>query len=150
VTQTETTQGSPESSSASAPAARKRAARKRTTRTAGTVAGAGRKAMAGRKKTLRKARNSSRKQRSALDNLVQGLAKKASEARVRVADFSEEQAAAARRAAGKVAAASKKTIERVRKEWNGMDNARKVAFVAALLGALAAASGSLVASKKKK
>lgn len=102
------------------------------------------------RKTVRKGRKRASKQKNALDKLVRGLSKTASAARGRVVDFSEEQAGAAKRAAGKVAASSKKTIARVKKEWNGMDNTRKATFVAALLGALAAASGSIAAGRKKK
>ncbi len=51
---------------------------------------------------------------------------------------------------GKVAASSRKTIATVKKEWNRMDTSGKVKFVVALLGTLAAASGTIVATKKKR
>lgn len=149
MTETETSQA-PAASMANASTARKTTARKRTPRKKSATAGARRTAVTAKKRTVRKAQKTVRLRKDALDKLVQGLAKKALDARGRVVNFSQEQAGAARRAAGKVAASSKKTIARVRKEWNGMDSARKATFVAALLGALAAASGSIAASRKKK
>ena len=81
---------------------------------------------------------------------MEGLQKRASEAGSRITELSKEGKSAARRAAGKVAASSRQTIKAVKKEWNKMDTAGKVKFVAALLGTLAAASGTLVATKKRR
>jgi hypothetical protein len=58
---------------------------------------------------------------------------------------------AARRAVKDAGATSRKTIARLTKEWESMDNTRRAKFVAALLAALAAASAPIVrASLKKK
>jgi hypothetical protein len=57
---------------------------------------------------------------------------------------------AARRALQDAGKASKKTIGRLTKEWEGMDAKRRAQFVAALLAALAAASAPLVRGKLKK
>ena len=58
--------------------------------------------------------------------------------------------ARARAALGKAGAASRKTIDRLLKEWKRMDTSRKLQFTAALLGALAAATAPVVRSRMKK
>ena len=64
--------------------------------------------------------------------------------------FSGQGTDAARRALQDAGAASKKTIARLTKEWEGMDARRRAQFVAALLAALAAASAPVVRNRMKK
>ena len=64
--------------------------------------------------------------------------------------ISGEGVKSARRALGEAGAASKSTIDRIAREWKKMDAKRRAQFVAALLGALAAASAPIVRSKMKK
>ncbi len=56
----------------------------------------------------------------------------------------------ARVALGKAGAASRRTIDRLLKEWRRMDTTRRLQFAAALLGALAAASAPIVRRRLKK
>ena len=138
-------------------------ARKRTTRPrrkAGTAAR--RKTTAGAKKTATRRKTSTATKRrkgpatrrrrapkaTGLDAFLNDLAKRANQAGARLSDLSEESTAAARRTLGKVSAGSKKTITRVRREWDGMNNTRKVEFVAGLLAALAAAGAVTKAARK--
>jgi len=79
--------------------------------------------------------------------LLQKFASKASEAGAGVAALSGESAAAARRTLSHATTASKKTIGRLKKEWKRMDTQRKAQVVAAVLGALAAASAPFVRNR---
>ena len=136
--------------------ARKRARRPR--RKSGTAArrktAGAMKTAAGRSKSTarRKAPATRRRRRSpkatGLEAFLNDLAKRANQAGSKISDLSEEGTAAARRTLGKVGASSKKTISRVKKEWNGMNNTRKVEFVAGLLAALAAAGAVRKATRK--
>lgn len=85
-----------------------------------------------------------------LETMLRGFAQKASEAGASVASFSGEGVASARRAFGQAGEASKSTIDRITKEWQGMDAKKRAQFIAALLAALAAASAPLVRSQMKK
>jgi hypothetical protein len=76
------------------------------------------------------------------------LAKRANRAGSTIASLSEEGADAARRTFGKVGATSRQTIARVKREWDRMDNTRRVQFVGALLGALAAAAAVRKVTRK--
>lgn len=62
----------------------------------------------------------------------------------------QNSVARARAALGKAGAASKKTIDRLLKEWRRMDTSRKLQFTAALLGVLAVATAPVVRSRMKK
>jgi hypothetical protein len=62
----------------------------------------------------------------------------------------QNRVARARTALGKAGAASRRTIDRLLKEWKRMDTSRKLQFTAALLGALAAATAPVVRSRMKK
>jgi hypothetical protein len=64
--------------------------------------------------------------------------------------LSGQSADAARKAFRGAGAASKKTMARLAKEWEGMDTKRRTQFVAALLAALAAASAPIVRTRMKK
>jgi hypothetical protein len=77
------------------------------------------------------------------------LAKRANRAGETIANLSGEGATAARRTLGVVTATSRKTISRVQKEWDQMDNARRAQFVGALLAALAAAAAGVRKATKK-
>ncbi|MFN2386409.1 MAG: hypothetical protein ABR576_09015 [Thermoanaerobaculia bacterium] len=85
-----------------------------------------------------------------LAGLLTTLQKRASGAGSRIAELSGEGATAAKKAVGTITASSRKTIQGVRREWSRMDNPSKLKFVAALLGTLAAASGSVVAARRRK
>jgi len=136
-------------------------ARKRTTRPRRKT-GAGRKTTAGAKKTATRRKTSTATKRrkgpatrrrrapkaTGLDAFLNDLAKRANQAGAKLSDLSEESTAAARRTLGKVSAGSKKTISRVKREWDGMNNTRKVEFVAGLLAALAAAGAVRKATRK--
>lgn len=140
-------------------------ARKRTTRPrrkAGTAAR--RKTTSGAKKTTTRRKTTTATKRrkgpgtrsrrrapraTGLDAFLNDLAKRANQAGAKLSDLSEEGTAAARRTIGKVSAGSKKTISRVKREWDGMNNTRKVEFVAGLLAALAAAGAVRKAASRK-
>jgi hypothetical protein len=64
--------------------------------------------------------------------------------------LSAQGTSAARKAFRGAGAASKKTIARLAKEWEGMDAKRRAQFIAALVAALAAASAPIVRSRLKK
>ena len=152
MTETEGTSANSPSGAASSPT-RKRAARPRRKAAAGTrrkTAGGPKKAARRRTSTARKATATRRRAARAtgLDAFLNDLARRATKAGAKISDLSEEGTAAARRTLGKVGASSKKTISRVKKEWDGMNNTRKVEFVAGLLAALAAAGAVRKATRK--
>lgn len=82
--------------------------------------------------------------------LLNDMAARAGVARKGLKALSGQGAGAARRALRVARAASKKTIARLTKEWERMDNRRRAQFVAAVLAALAAASAPIVRSRLKK
>ncbi len=86
----------------------------------------------------------------ALASLLDGLSRQASRTGTRIAALSERGVSGARRTLRKASAGSKKTIDRLAREWKGMDTARRAQFIAALLGTLAAASAPIVRSRLKK
>jgi hypothetical protein len=98
--------------------------------------------------TRRTARRRTARQ-AGLQGLLNDLAKRANRAGETIASLSEEGATAARRTLGAVTATSRKTISRVQKEWDQMDNARRAQFVGALLAALAAAAAGVRKATKK-
>lgn len=110
--------------------------------------------VAGRKTVSRRApgKRATARRRSGkpavLEGLLNDLAKRANRAGATIASLSEEGATAARKTLGAVTARSKKTINRVRREWDEMDNTRRAQFVGALLGALAAASAAAASVRK--
>jgi hypothetical protein len=102
---------------------------------------------------VRKARPRARKPRSrseALDRILKRLATGASQTGSRLVTLSGEGVVSARRTIGKAGAASKRTAGRIAKEWQKMDSKKRAQFLAALLGALAAASAPIVRKKLKK
>ena len=82
--------------------------------------------------------------------LMDGLASKAAAAGKGLKTLSGQGTKAARRAMKDAGVVSRKTIARLTKEWESMDNARRAKFVAALLAALAAASAPIVRAGLKK
>ena len=87
---------------------------------------------------------------SSLAALLDSLAARAASAGKGLKTLSGQGTDVARRALQDAGAASKKTIGRLAKEWEGMDSRRRARFVAALLAALAAASAPIVRSRMKK
>ena len=112
-------------------------------------------AASARKTTIRRTapkRRSSRRRTArpaGLQGLLNDLAKRANRAGATIATLSEEGATAVRARLGAVTATSRKTISRVQKEWDRMDNARRAQFVGALLAALAAAAAGVRKATKK-
>lgn len=131
-----------ENPSPAAPAPRRRAPARRK-------APAG-KAPARRKKAASPRRRTKARTPRNLSALLDSLAKTAASAGKGLKTLSGQGSDAARRAFQDAGAASKKTIGRLTKEWEGMDSKRRAQFVAALIAALAAASAPLVRGKLKK
>jgi hypothetical protein len=119
--------------SAAAPKAR----RKATARRAG-----GARAKSARKGASRKG--------TAVEKVLRGFTRRANQAGASLAAISGKGVVSARRALGSAGAASKRTIDRIAREWKKMDARRRAQFIAALLAALAAASAPIVRSKMKK
>jgi hypothetical protein len=126
---------------------RKTGASRRKTAAGGRKPGA-RTATSSRRKTSSRRRRRSSKE-AGLQSFLNDLAKRANVAGSKIAEFSEEGADAARKTIGKVSASSRKTIARVRREWDRMDSTRKAQFVAGLLGALAAAAAGVRKATRK-
>lgn len=105
-----------------------------------------RKAPARRKKTPSRARTTVRN----LSALLEGWSATAAAAGKGLKTLSGQGTTAARKAFRQAGAASKKTVARLAKEWEGMDAKRRAQFVAALLAALAAASAPIVRTRMKK
>jgi hypothetical protein len=82
--------------------------------------------------------------------LLDRLAARAASAGKGLKTLSGQGTDAAKRAFQDAGAASKRTIGRLTKEWEGMDARRRAQFVAALLAALAAASAPIVRNRMKK
>jgi hypothetical protein len=118
--------------------------------TAGTAAPARRKSTAVRRKTASRERSSSARGRRSLESLLKTWAKRAAGASVTLAALSGEGIVKARGALGKAGTASRKTIDRMTREWKQMDPRRRAQVVAALVAALAAASAPIVRSRMKK
>ena len=132
---------STEQPSPAAPAERRRAPAKRKA--------SARKSPARRKKASvpPRARVTTAKSLAAL---LDALAARAASAGKGLKALSGQGTDAAKRALQDAGAASKKTIGRLTKEWQGMDARRRTQFVAALLAALAAASAPIVRNRMKK
>lgn len=138
----------------SAPARKRPAQRRRKTGTASRR----KTTTAGKKSTARGTASRTRKgaatrrrrspRATGLEAFLNDLAKRANRAGSKISDLSEEGSAAARRTLGKVTASSKQTIGRVKREWDRLDNTRKIEFVAGLLAALGAATAVRKASRK--
>jgi hypothetical protein len=82
--------------------------------------------------------------------MLASFSKSASRAGASVSDFSSESVKSAKRAWNKAGVASKSTVKRVLKEWKDLDPKRRASYVAALVGALAAAATPIVRAQLKK
>ena len=106
---------------------------------------------AGAASRARRPRSTSNRARSEkLDHLIRQLVAQAGRAKTRIASISEEGAVTARRSLGKAGAASKKTFDRIAREWREMDAKKRIQLVTALLGAVAAASAPIIRKRLKK
>lgn len=85
-----------------------------------------------------------------LEAMLDAFAKSASRAGASVSAVSGKSVRSAKRAWNRAGVASKSTVKRVLKEWKSLDSKRRASYVAALLGALAAASAPIVRSRLKK
>jgi hypothetical protein len=154
VTENEETEGTSSASGGSSSSGSSGATRRRTgtrrkkTPTRAKAAAGGRKTGARRASGKRTTARRRSPRSSGLEGLLNDLAKRANRAGETIASLSEEGATAARKTLGAVTATSKKTINRVRREWEGMDNTRRAQFVGALLGALAAAGAAAAGVRK--
>jgi hypothetical protein len=154
VTESEgTTQGGGSSTSSGSSGASR--TRRKTTGTRRKAATRRKSRAAGRKTTSRPTSSAKRTTRrratkpAGLESLLNDLARRAERAGTTISGLSEEGANAARRGLGVVTAASRKTITRVRREWDAMDNTRRIQFVGALLAALGAAAAGVRKATKK-
>ncbi len=158
MTESENNSTSPSSPSSdeSTPAQRRASRPRRKPGTAARRKATGSKAPAARRtataKSTKRKGPAKRRRRSpratGLEAILNDLAKRANQAGSKISELSEEGTAAARRTLGKVTGSSKKTIKRVKKEWDGMNKTRKVEFVVGLLAALGAATAVRKASRK--
>jgi hypothetical protein len=82
--------------------------------------------------------------------LIRQLAAQAGRAGSRIASISEDGVVTARRGWGKASAISRKAIQRFASEWQKMDTKKRIQFVSAILGAVAAASAPIVRKKLRK
>jgi hypothetical protein len=125
---------------------RRRPAAKKKTASPGPAAATRRKAAGAgaRRKTVSSRRSATVRSGADIQSLVSNLAKKASEARDRLASASDGGAQATRRAWQKMSDASRKAIGRLGAEWKKMEPSTRVQVLAALFTTLAAASAPLV------
>jgi hypothetical protein len=107
----------------------------------GRKKGPPRRPAARKRTTTQKKRSSSR--RAGLSTLLSRWSSQATKAGKRIASQATEGATKAR-------GASQRAIRASIREWKKLDAPRKVEFVAALLSALAAASGAVATARKKK
>jgi hypothetical protein len=82
--------------------------------------------------------------------MMRQLARRASKAGGAIAAGAAGRTASARQALGRAKDASQSAIRASIREWKKLDTPRKVEFVATLLSALAAASGTIAARGRKK
>jgi len=143
-----------ENASAGTPEKAPRAPRKSPARRSapGSAAAKAKRATAPRKPAARrkKAASSSARKSKGFEGMLRGFADRAGRAGASISTMSGEGMKSARRAIGEAGSASKSTIDRITREWRKMDAKKRAQFVAALLGALAAASAPIVRSKMKK
>lgn len=99
-----------------------------------------------RKKTAPRGRRAS----AGLPALLNRLSAQASRAGAAIAAGAAGSTESARAGLARARGASQRALRASVREWKKLDATRKVEFVAALLGALAAASGGIVAAKKRK
>ena len=129
------TESSPtETATARAPRARRKAAPRKTSAT-------------GKRKTAPRKGGASR---GRLEKLLSDLAARASKAGAAIAGGAAEGATTAKAALGRARSAGRQAIRASAREWKKLDTPRKIEFVAAMLSALAAASGTIAKGKRKR
>ena len=126
---------SPMSASAKRPRARAAAARKPA-----------RKATAKKKVPA----GAASRQAKALREMLSEVSRSAARAGSKIASISRHGGAATKKALGTAGTATRRAVQTSVREWNRLDTPRKIEFVAALLSALAAASGTIARGRKKK
>ena len=122
-------------------------------------AGNARKAR-GRRTAMRKPRKATPKPKSpataasrqakALRAMLSQASRTASRTGARIAAISRDGSAATKKALGSAGKATRRAVQSSVREWKKLDTPRKVEFVAALLSALATASGAISRGRKKK
>ncbi len=90
------------------------------------------------------------RQVKALRAMLSEASKTANRAGARIASISRDGSAATRKALGSAGKATRRAVQSSVREWKKLDTPRKVEFVAALLSALATASGAISRGRKKK
>ena len=108
------------------------------------------KAAAAPKPSPAPARRSPPPSREGLEKMLASFSESVSRAGASVSSVSSDGVRAAKRAWNRAGVASKGTVKRVLREWKGLDPKRRASYVAALVGALAAASGSIVRAQMKR
>jgi hypothetical protein len=96
------------------------------------------------------ARKGAPPRREGLEKMLASFSQNVSRAGASVSSVSSDGVRAAKRAWNRAGVASKGTVKRVLKEWKGLDPKRRASYVAALVGALAAASAPIVRAQMKK
>ena len=89
------------------------------------------------------------RQAKALRAMLSQASRTASRTGARIAAISREGSAATKKALGSAGKATRRAVQGSVREWRKLDTPRKVEFVAAMLSALAAASGAIAQRKKK-
>ena len=107
---------------------------------------------AARRKTAPRKKSASRRRSapSGLPALLNRLTAQASKAGAAIAAGAAGSQDSARAALAKARGASQRAVRASVREWKKLDTPRKVEFVAALLSALAAASGAVAVARKRK
>jgi hypothetical protein len=90
------------------------------------------------------------RQAKALRAMLSQVSKSANRAGSKIGVLSRQGSAAAKKTLGSASKATRRAIQGSVKEWKKLDTPRKIEFVATLLSALAAASGTVARGRKKK
>jgi hypothetical protein len=90
------------------------------------------------------------RQAKALRAMLSEVSKSAARAGSKISRLSREGGGAAKKAIGSATAATRRAVKGSVREWKKLDTPRKIEFVATLLSALAAASGTIAHGRKKK
>ena len=90
------------------------------------------------------------RQARALRAVLADVSKRTARAGSKISAISRRGGTAAKKALGSAGKATRRAVRVSVQEWKKLDTPRKIEFVAALLSALAAASGTVARTKKKK
>ena len=90
------------------------------------------------------------RQARALRAVLADVSKRTARAGSKISAISRRGGAATKKALGSAGRATQRAVRVSVQEWKKLDTPRKIEFVAALLSALAAASGTVARTKKKK